>query len=88
MIIYFYLQYGLFDYPGDDLDSQDISDGGDSDLEAELAAISGGGAPKTKRKKPAAAPLVNIDSLVAESLRDIPTDEEISGKINENLVDV
>lgn len=51
----------------------------DSDLEAELAAITAGGAPKRPVRKPKVAPAVDIDKLVASSLKDIGTDEELSG---------
>lgn len=55
--------------------------GGDSDLEAELAAITSGGGARSKPKpKPKAviAPS-ELDKMVAESLRDIGSDEELSG---------
>lgn len=71
-------QYGLFDVP-DNLDHVGASDG-DSDLEAELAAIAGGGGAKARPKpKPKPIPQVDLESLVADSLRDIPSDEEMSG---------
>lgn len=58
----------------DDDEPMDISDD-DIDLEAELAAISGGGAKRPKPRKPA-VPAVNLDAMIAESLKDIPSDEE------------
>ncbi|KAG6465502.1 hypothetical protein O3G_MSEX015191, partial [Manduca sexta] len=48
------------------------------DLEAELAAISGGGS-RRKPRKPAPVPAANLDAMIAESLKDIPSDEEVSG---------
>jgi coiled-coil and C2 domain-containing protein 1 len=66
----------------DDLD--DIGDdlsGGDSDLEAELAAITAGGGARKPRPKPKAKNIVapeDLDSMVAASLRDIGSDEELS----------
>ncbi|XP_077291007.1 lethal (2) giant discs 1 isoform X2 [Arctopsyche grandis] len=71
-------QYGLFDMP-DNIDDFGNDDGGDSDLEAELAAIAGGGKPKQKSKpKPKLIPTADLDNLIADSMRDIPTDEEVS----------
>ncbi|XP_048482730.1 coiled-coil and C2 domain-containing protein 1-like [Plutella xylostella] len=68
-------QYGLLDLGMDDDDEpMDISDD-DIDLEAELAAISGGGAKRPKTRK-LAVPAVNLDAMIAESLKDIPSDEE------------
>ncbi|XP_017778649.1 PREDICTED: coiled-coil and C2 domain-containing protein 1-like isoform X2 [Nicrophorus vespilloides] len=74
-------QYGLFDIPTD-LSLNDGDDGsgsgGDSDLEAELLAITSGSNPsRPARRKP--KPTVNLDSMVKESLKDIPSDEELSG---------
>lgn len=62
------------------MENNDDDDENDSDLEAELAAITSGGAkqrPKP-RPKPQVAPS-DLDKMVAESLRDIPSDEELSG---------
>lgn len=75
-----YFQYGLFDMP-ENIDDFGSMDDGDSDLEAELAAIAGG---ENKRKKPTKPkskliPAADLDNLVAQSLKDIPSDEEISG---------
>lgn len=54
--------------------------GGDSDLEAELAAITAGGGAKPKPQKPKmVVPQSDLDRMVAESLRDIGSDEELSG---------
>lgn len=65
----------------ENIDNFGSMDDGDSDLEAELAAIAGG---DNKRKKPAKPkpklmPTADLDNLVAQSMRDIPSDEEISG---------
>ncbi|CAK1603535.1 unnamed protein product [Parnassius mnemosyne] len=70
-------QFGLLDIP--DLDEGDepldLSDD-DVDLEAELAAISGGGGGQKRPKKPAPLPTINLDAMIAESLKDIPSDED------------
>jgi coiled-coil and C2 domain-containing protein 1 len=64
-----------------DLENMGDSDGGDSDLEAELAALAGsGGASKPKPKpKPKLIPEKDLNNLIAESLKDIPSDEDVSG---------
>lgn len=77
-------QYGLFDVPTDldtGLNNMDDNDEGDSDLEAELAALSGTNEPKPKPKPvKLAVPQEELDRMVAESLRDEPDDEEdVSG---------
>ncbi|XP_041980065.1 coiled-coil and C2 domain-containing protein 1-like isoform X2 [Aricia agestis] len=72
-------QYGLIDIPNlDDDEPLDLSDD-DGDLEAELAAISGGGGKPRKPKKLAAVPAADLDAMIAASLRDIPSDDEGSG---------
>ncbi|KAI5639611.1 coiled-coil and C2 domain-containing protein 1-like [Phthorimaea operculella] len=72
-------QFGLIDIPGlDDGDEPMDMSGDDLDLEAELAAISGEG-KKRKPKKPAPVPAANLDAMIAESLKDIPSDEDVSG---------
>lgn len=58
----------------------DLSDD-DMDFEAELAAISGGGAKSHRPRKPAPVPAANLDAMIAESLKDIPSDEDVSGEI-------
>ncbi|CAB3248173.1 unnamed protein product [Arctia plantaginis] len=72
-------QFGLIDIPDlDDNDEpMDLSDD-DLDLEAELAAISGG-SKRQKPKKPAPMPAANLDAMIAASLKDIPSDEDVSG---------
>lgn len=69
-------QFGLLDIPDlDDADDEplNLSDD-DIDLEAELAAISGG----TSRQRPKKAPpSANLDAMIAESLKDIPSDEDV-----------
>lgn len=84
-------QYGLFDIP-DDLtmggnDNDALS--GDSDLEAELAAITGGGGKKklkTKSRTPAQMPLGDLDAMVAESLKDVDTDVDSDDENDPNLL--
>uniref|UniRef100_A0A8D8UUB0 Coiled-coil and C2 domain-containing protein 1-like n=1 Tax=Cacopsylla melanoneura TaxID=428564 RepID=A0A8D8UUB0_9HEMI len=72
-------QYGLIDISGVGDDDEDD----DEDLEAELAALTGSGGPKPKPKK-LAAPLPDsqLDMMVADSLKDIPSDDDIS--VDEN----
>lgn len=65
-----------------DLDNEDepmdLSDD-DIDLEAELAAIDG--EPKKHRpRKPAPVASGNLDAMIAQSLKDVPSDEDISGR--------
>lgn len=75
------LQFGLIDIPdiNDDDEPLDLSDD-DFDLEAELAAISGGGGQKPKPRKPPPKPAANLDAMIAESLKDVPSDDEGSGE--------
>lgn len=73
-------QFGIFDIPSMDNGADDAGEDNDSDLEAELLALSTGRGAKPKRpppKKP--APTANLDAMVAASLKDIPSDEELSG---------
>lgn len=57
-----------------------ISDG-DDDLEAELAAITGGGGGKVRRsRKPAPVASAALDAMIAASLQDVQSDDEGSGK--------
>lgn len=66
-----------------DLDNPDDLDdsGDDNDFEAELAAITAGHVkPKPKAQKPkTVVPQSELDRMVAESMRDIGSDEELSG---------
>lgn len=58
-----------------------MEDDNDSDLEAELLALSGDGG-QSKPKRPARKPAVashELDAMIAASMRDIPDDEELSG---------
>ncbi|XP_052747328.1 coiled-coil and C2 domain-containing protein 1-like isoform X2 [Bicyclus anynana] len=73
-------QFGLLDVDIPDVDDDEPLDGSDDDidLEAELAAISGGGGkPRPKKRVPAV--VADLDSMIAASLRDIPSDEDVSG---------
>lgn len=55
-----------------DLENPDDDSGGDSDFEAELAAITAGShKTKPKPQKPKVVPQSDLDKMVAESLRDI-----------------
>ncbi|CAH0726304.1 unnamed protein product, partial [Brenthis ino] len=70
-------QFGLIDIPDVDIDEpMDLSDD-DIDVEAELAAISGGRKPRPKKPAPAAPS--DLDAMIAASLKDIPSDEDVSG---------
>ncbi|XP_047544484.1 coiled-coil and C2 domain-containing protein 1-like isoform X1 [Vanessa atalanta] len=71
-------QFGLLDIPDvDDADEpMDLSDD-DVDLEAELAAISGGKKPRPRKPAPTAP--ADLDAMIAASLKDIPSDEDVSG---------
>lgn len=80
-------QFGLLDVPNlNDFGNIDVmggmdDDDNDGDLEAELMALTAGKSPsRPKRVRPAP---VNLDVMVAESLRDIPSDEELSGDEND-----
>nr|CAD7568148.1 unnamed protein product [Timema californicum] len=56
-----------------------MMNGDDGDLEAELSALTSGKSPtKPKRVKPS-VPAVDLDAMVAQSMKDIPSDEELSG---------
>jgi coiled-coil and C2 domain-containing protein 1 len=77
-------QFGIFDYSTPDLKlgvgvNDAEAEATDSDLEAELAALTGGGAPKPKRPPRKKIPDADLDAMVAESIKDIPSDEELSG---------
>lgn len=50
----------------------------DLDLEAELAAISGR-QKRPRPQKPAPAAPADLDAMIAASLKDIPSDEDVSG---------
>ncbi|KAH8276398.1 hypothetical protein KR018_000285 [Drosophila ironensis] len=72
-------QFGLTEIP-DDFDPSagyGDDDAADSDLEAELAAIAGGGASKPKAKpKAKLVPASDLDKMIADSLRDVSDDED------------
>lgn len=61
----------------DDEEAMDLSDD-DVDLEAELAALSGG-KKQQRQRKPAPVPASDLDAMIAASLKDIPSDEDVSG---------
>ncbi|KAF6214602.1 hypothetical protein GE061_009345 [Apolygus lucorum] len=76
-------QLGIFAIPDLDMGGEDdgIGSDDDDDLEAELNAILASGPPKPKAKRPPPKPVAaaaNLDAMVAESLRDIPSDEDLS----------
>lgn len=82
----FFLKYGLFEIPSDfdtGLGNVEDDDGGDSDLEAELAALASGGGPRPKRKgNKTLISQGEIDAMAAENMKDIPSDDDIS--VDEN----
>lgn len=53
------------------MENPDDDSAGDSDYEAELAAITAGDEKKEKKRKPKVIPQADLDKMVAESLRDI-----------------
>lgn len=80
----------MFDIPGDFKDdlsmgAGDDDDGNDDDLEAELAALTAGSAPKIPKRKPQAQLVSpsNLDKMIAESLQDVPSDEDVSDDEND-----
>uniref|UniRef100_A0A1L8DAV5 Coiled-coil and C2 domain-containing protein 1-like n=1 Tax=Nyssomyia neivai TaxID=330878 RepID=A0A1L8DAV5_9DIPT len=81
-------QYGLFDIPNDlGGTTNDALSGSDSDLEAELAAITGGGAKKKqKTRAPPPVPSADLDAMVAESLKDVDTDVDSDDENDPNLL--
>ncbi|KAH8367374.1 hypothetical protein KR084_002157 [Drosophila pseudotakahashii] len=72
-------QFGLTEIP-DDFDPSagyGDDDGGDSDLEAELAAIAGGGGARPKTKpKAKLLPASDLDKMIADSMRDVSDDDD------------
>ncbi|XP_071449417.1 coiled-coil and C2 domain-containing protein 1-like [Hetaerina americana] len=75
-------QLGIFGVPDDisnfdpecgDGDSED-----DEDLEAELFALTSGGAPKPKKSAPAKVNPQDLGIMVAASLKDTPSDDDVS----------
>ncbi|XP_076256972.1 lethal (2) giant discs 1 isoform X1 [Rhynchophorus ferrugineus] len=76
-------QFGLFDIPNDfnpmnPLGGSMDSDGNDSDLEAELAALAGGNNAMKSRKKGSNVPMskMEFDVMVSESLKDDDVNDE------------
>lgn len=65
-------QLDIFNVPADEMDD----DEDDAELEAELMAIISPGSKKSPMTKPKALPVpqAHLDSMVAESLQDIPSD--------------
>lgn len=63
----------------------DDDDGDDDDLEAELAALAVGNAPKVLKRKPQGQLVSpsNLDKMIAESLQDVPSDEDESDDEND-----
>ncbi|CAF4897270.1 unnamed protein product [Pieris macdunnoughi] len=78
-------QFGLIDIP--DLDDAEPMDISDDDLEAELAAITGGGGGKMRRpRKPAPVASADLDAMIAASLKDVPSDDEGSDDDDPDLL--
>lgn len=78
-------QYGIFGIPSMDNGGNE-DDGNDSDLEAELLALSGSGGKQKRAQRKKTAPVANLDMMIAASLRDIPSDEELSGDDDPDLL--
>ncbi|KAL7292135.1 hypothetical protein TKK_0014210 [Trichogramma kaykai] len=75
-------QFGIFEIPenlGDLGGGTDDLDDDDGDLEAELAALTAGDNPKPPSRKARPKPLANLDKMIADSMKDINSDEELSG---------
>ncbi|KAG7203396.1 hypothetical protein KM043_013465 [Ampulex compressa] len=75
-------QYGLFEVPDsiEDIEKDYMADEDDDDFEAELAALTAGDDTgyKSRRAQRKPASDVNLDAMVAESMKDIHSDEEVS----------
>ncbi|XP_021922806.1 coiled-coil and C2 domain-containing protein 1-like isoform X2 [Zootermopsis nevadensis] len=82
-------QFGLLDVPNlNDFGNIEVMGGvddyEDDDLEAELMALTSGKSPtRPKRVRPTP---VNMDVMVSECMRDIPTDEELSEDENDSYL--
>lgn len=75
----YHFKYGLFDVSMDG-DISMARDGDESDLEAELLALSSDNGAKPKRpQRKKVVPDVNLDAMVAASMKEIPSDAELSG---------
>lgn len=74
-------QFGIFDFPTDGGVGDDDTD---SDMEAELAAITSGS--EKPRRKAKAKPAVDLDRMIADSLRDV--DLEDDDDVDENDPDL
>lgn len=81
------LQYGLFEIPSDIgiNNENDDDDENESDLEAELANLTSGDAPKLRPKPKPKSQVTqsDLDKMVAESLKDIGSDDELSDGDND-----
>lgn len=87
LLFSFYSQFGIFDLSTDiNLDGGGDDDDTDSDMEAELAAITSGSGQPKRRAKPKPQPGVDLDRMVAESLRDVDLDDD--DDIDENDPDL
>lgn len=62
------------------MDNTGVDDDDDDDFEAELAALAISDDPaRPKRRQKKVVPQANLDHMIAQSLKDIPSDEEVSG---------
>lgn len=77
-VLFTFPQFGIFDVPTDiSLDGGADDDDTDSDMEAELAAITAGSAqPRRRPKAKPQNPGVDLDRMVADSLRDVDLDDD------------
>ncbi|CAL1682529.1 unnamed protein product [Lasius platythorax] len=72
-------QYGIFEVPDiniDNIGNNMIEDDNDEDLEAELAALTAGNDTGYKSRRNITRKAVNLDEMVAESMKDTISDEE------------
>ncbi|KAK9870551.1 hypothetical protein WA026_008111 [Henosepilachna vigintioctopunctata] len=77
---------GLFNIDFDTGVNEEMDEDNDSDLEAELLALTGGNDHPKKTQKKKTIPQANLDSMVAESMKDSPSDDDIS--VDENDPDL
>ncbi|XP_055529927.1 coiled-coil and C2 domain-containing protein 1-like [Wyeomyia smithii] len=84
--------FGITDDADDLNDDDDLVAGGDADFEAELAAITSGSGSSGKKARPKAKPKDGIvapealDAMIAASLRDVGSDEDVSDEDDPDLM--
>ncbi|CAG9825315.1 unnamed protein product [Phaedon cochleariae] len=78
--------YGLFDIPSDFNTDPGDDEEGDSDLEAELAALSSGSNPTVKKPVKKVIPDRELQAMVADTMKDMDDDDDES--VDENDPDL